>query len=261
VPALVLDVYAGLLGLVVGSFLNVVVHRLPRGQSLVRPRSRCPWCGAPIRALDNLPVLSFILLRGRCRHCTGPISWRYPLMEILTAALFVLSLERFGPGWAAVAGAVFSALLLALAAIDLEHFLLPDSLTLPGIAVGLALRAAASRPDWISGLASGAAGALVGAGLLFLVAETWLWLRGEEGMGLGDAKLLAMIGAFLGWAGVAVGFVVACALGAAMGLALLAAQRAGRKTRLPFGVFLAVGGLVALHAGTMLVDRYLALLQ
>jgi leader peptidase (prepilin peptidase)/N-methyltransferase len=181
-------------------------------------------------------------------------------MELLTAVLFVISMERFGPGWAAIAGAVFSALLLALAAIDLEHFLLPDSLTLPGIAVGVALRAAISRPDWLSGLASGAAGALVGAGLLFLVAETWLWLRGEEGMGLGDAKLLAMVGAFLGWTGVAVSFVIACALGAAAGLALLATQRAGRKTRLPFGVFLAIGGVVGLYAGTMLVDRYLALL-
>lgn len=225
---IVLDVYAGLLGLVVGSFLNVVVHRLPRGQSLVRPRSRCPWCGAPIRALDNLPVLSFLLLRGRCRHCSGPISWRYPLMELVTALLFVVSMERFGPGWASIAGAVLSAFLLALAAIDLEHFLLPDSLTLPGIAVGVALRAAISRPDWPSGLVSGAAGALVGA--------------------------------FLGWTGVAVTFVVACALGAAAGLTLLATQRAGRKTRLPFGVFLALGGLVALYAGTMLVDRYLALL-
>ncbi len=257
---LLLDVYAGLLGLVVGSFLNVVVHRLPRGQSLVRPRSRCPWCGAPIRARDNLPLLSFVLLRGRCRHCTGPISWRYPLMELVTAGLFVACVERFGASLAALGGAVLCAMLLASAAIDIEHYLLPDALTLPGIAVGIVFRAAFSRPDWLDGLLTGFAGALVGGGLLFLVAETWLWLRGEEGMGLGDAKLLAMVGAFLGWPGVAITFVAACVLGATTGVALVAARRAGRKTRLPFGLFLGLGAMVALFAGPAILERYLALL-
>ena len=255
-----LAVYAGLVGLVVGSFLNVVVHRLPRGQSLVRPRSRCPWCGSSIRALDNLPLLSFLLLRGRCRHCSGPIAWRYPLMELATAALFVAAIELLGPNLDAVAAAALGALLLAAAAIDVEHFILPDAITLPGIALGLALRALAARPDWLDGLLTGAAGALLGGGLLFLIAETWLWLRGEEGMGLGDAKLLAMIGAFLGWPGVAVTFVAACFLGATTGLVLLALRRAGRRTRLPFGVFLAAGAFVALFAGPVLLERYLALL-
>lgn len=255
-----LAVYAGLVGLVVGSFLNVVVHRLPRGQSLVRPRSRCPWCGVPIAARDNLPLLSFLLLRGRCRHCSGPIAWRYPVMEAVTSVLFVACLERFGLGWEAAGAAVFSALLLALAAIDLEHYLLPDALTLPGIAVGWTFRALVGRPDWFDGLLTGFAGALLGGGLLFLVAETWLWLRGEEGMGLGDAKLLAMVGAFLGWPGVAVTFVVGCLLGAGAGMALVLMRRAGRRTRLPFGLFLAAGALVALFAGPVIVERYLALL-
>ncbi len=255
-----LAVYAGLVGLVVGSFLNVVVHRLPRGQSLVRPRSRCPWCGAPIAARDNLPLLSFLLLRGRCRHCSGPIAWRYPAMELLTAALFIACFERFGLGWEAAGAAVLSALLLALAAIDLEHYLLPDALTLPGIAVGWIFRSLVARPDWFDGLLTGFAGALLGGGLLFLVAETWLWLRGEEGMGLGDAKLLAMVGAFLGWPGVAVTFVGGCLLGASAGAALVLLRRAGRRTRLPFGLFLAAGALVALFAGPAIVERYLALL-
>ena len=138
-PRILVDLYAALVGLVVGSFLNAVIHRLPRGQSLVRPRSRCPWCGAPIRARDNLPLVSFLLLRGRCRQCSGPIAWRYPLVELLTAAAFVACVERFGPRPEAAAAATFLALLIALAAIDIEHLLLPDSLTFPGMAAGLAL--------------------------------------------------------------------------------------------------------------------------
>jgi leader peptidase (prepilin peptidase)/N-methyltransferase len=131
---------------------------------------------------------------------------------------------------------------------------------LPGIAVGWIFRALVGRPDWFDGLLTGFAGALLGGGLLFLVAETWLWLRGEEGMGLGDAKLLAMVGAFLGWPGVAVTFVVGCLLGAGAGMALVLMRRAGRRTRLPFGLFLAAGALVALFAGPVIVERYLALL-
>src|SRR6185503_18556905 len=131
---LLLDLYAALVGLIVGSYLNVVIHRLPREESTVLPRSRCPRCGAPVRARDNLPLISFLLLRGRCRECKAPISWRYPLVEAATGALFVACLESFGLTWQAAAAAAFGAALIALAGIDLEHFLLPDAITLPGIA-------------------------------------------------------------------------------------------------------------------------------
>jgi leader peptidase (prepilin peptidase)/N-methyltransferase len=255
-PDLLLDVYAALLGLIVGSYLNVVVHRLPRGLSTVAPRSRCPSCGGAIGMRDNLPVVSWLLLRGRCRHCGAVIAWRYPLVEAATALLFVACVERFGASPEALVAALLCSLLLALAAIDAEHLLLPDRLTLPGLVVGLAVQ------PWIAwgGLVPAVLGAALGAGILLAMWGLWLLLRGEEGLGLGDVKMLAMIGAFLGWKGVLVTLLVASVAGSLVGLALLAGGRAGPRTRLPFGVFLAFGGLVALFWGRALADAYLALL-
>lgn len=232
-------------GLVVGSFLNVVAHRLPRGLSVVWPGSHCPWCGGAVRALDNLPVLSFLLLRGRCRRCGAPISWRYPLLEGLTAVIFAALAWRHGypPNFGTFAAfAVLATFLLALAAIDLEHFLLPDALTFGGIAAGLALQAWIPQVSWVDA----AVGVLAGAGGLFLLAEAWLWLRGEEGLGLGDAKMAALIGAFLGWQGTVVAVVGASIIGAVVGLTLLAARRMHSRSPLPFGVFLALGALLAI---------------
>jgi leader peptidase (prepilin peptidase)/N-methyltransferase len=248
--------YAAILGLIVGSYLNVVVYRLPRRLSTVVPRSRCPECGAPIRARDNLPVVSWLLLGGRCRACRTPISPRYPLIEVATAALFVGCVLRFKVSVAALAAALFGALLIALAAIDVEHLLLPDRLTLPGIAAGLAL----SPFLPFGGFRSALLGALLGGGILLALTGAWLLLRGEEGMGLGDAKMLAMIGAFLGWKGMVVALFSASLVGALVGVALLGRSRAGLKTKLPFGAFLALGGLFALFAGAPLVDLYLRLL-
>jgi leader peptidase (prepilin peptidase) / N-methyltransferase len=254
-PRLLLDLYAVLLGLIIGSFLNVLVHRLPRGRSFVLPRSRCPWCGGVIAARDNLPIVSWLLLRGRCRKCSAPISPRYPLVEAATALLFLACLERFGATAHAAAAAIFCALLLALAVTDIEHLLLPDGLTFPGMATGLALQ------PWLPPTAAEAlVGMLAGAGALFLIAELWLWLRGEEGMGLGDAKLLAMVGAFLGWQGALLSLFFGVVVGAALGIALLVAGRRGWKSRLPFGTFLALGALVALFTGNGPLDRYLRLL-
>ena len=253
---LVLLVYATVVGLIVGSYLNVVVYRLPLRLSTVLPRSRCPVCASPIRARDNLPVVSFLLLRGRCRRCGARIAWRYPLIELATALLFFAVVARFGLSFEALTAALFGCLMLALAAIDAEHYVLPDRLTLPGIAAGLALQ------PWIAGgsLRGALLGAALGGGALLAVRAAWTLVRREEGMGLGDVKMLAMVGAFLGWQGAAVTFFVATAFGAAVGLALLALGRAGRRTRLPFGVFLAVGGLVALFWGRWLADAYLRLL-
>jgi len=255
---LLLDLYAALLGLVTGSYLNVVIHRLPRRTSTVLPRSRCPECGAPIRPLDNVPVVSWLALRGRCRDCGRPISPRYPLVEAGTTVLFVLSAERFGLSPAAPVAAVLCALLVALAVIDVEHLLLPDRLTLPGIALGVALQPVTgwAGAGW-RGVVGGLLGAALGAGVLLAAYGLWWLVRREEGLGLGDVKMLAMIGAFLGWRGVAVGLFVGAAAGALVGLSAMALGRAGLRSKLPFGAFLALGGLVALFAGPELVRLYL----
>lgn len=251
-----LYLYGALVGLVTGSFLNVVIHRVPRGVSIVRPRSRCPYCNGPIRAADNIPVLSWLLLKGRCRRCGAPISARYPLLEALTGALFALCVARFGFTVEALVAAVFCSLLVVLAAIDLEHFLLPDRITLPGIALGWLLQ------RWLpaTSLLEAIVGALVGAGVLILLINVWYWLRDEESMGLGDVNMLAMIGAFLGWQGVISTLFIASLLGALAGLALIAARRLTLKGRLPFGFFLALGALVSLFAGEALIGWYAQLL-
>lgn len=253
---ILLGVWVAAVGLVVGSFLNVVIHRVPRGASIVLPRSKCPWCNGVIRASDNIPVLSWLVLRGRCRHCSAPISGRYPAVEAFTALLFVACFEAFGPTPEAATAALFCCLMIVLAAIDSEHYLLPDAITFPGLALGLALQA------WIpqATLVEAVTGALVGAGLLILLLNVWFWLRGEESMGLGDVNMLAMIGAFLGWQGVLTTMVLASFLGAVVGLGLIAARRMEMKSKLPFGVFLAAGGLVSLFFGPSLVDWYRQLL-
>lgn len=232
-----LILYVALVGLVVGSYLNVVIHRLPREVSTVLPRSCCPSCGALIRARDNVPLLSFLLLRGRCRQCRAPISWRYPAIELLTAVCFVACLVRFGVSLAGLAGLIFCGLLIALAAIDAEHRLLPDVLTLPGIAIGLALQ------PWLpwSSLVPAALGAVLGG--VALITGSWIWerLRRRPGLGWGDAKMLAMIGAFLGPKGMLVALLFAAMTAAIVGIVGLLARRMTLETRLPFGVFLALG--------------------
>ncbi len=261
---ILLGVYAAVLGLIVGSYLNVLIYRLPRGISTVLPRSRCPECGELIRAVDNVPVLSFLLLGGRCRACRARISWRYPLIEAATAALFVACLLRFGLTFEAPVAALFGSLMLALAIIDIEHMILPDALTWPGIFLGILLQpllswARLGEGPWLA-MAGAAAGALLGAGVLLAVWLLWYLVRHEEGMGLGDAKMLAVIGAFLGWKGVLVALFIASLSGAAVGLALMGWGRLGARSKLPFGAFLALGGLVALFAGEPLVRAYARLL-
>ena len=256
-PSWFLVLWAGALGLIVGSYLNVLAHRLPRGISTVTPRSRCPACGAAIRARDNLPVVSWLLLRGRCRDCGAPIPARYPLVEAVTGLAFAGAVARFGFGLEALVAAVLCALLVALAAIDVEHLLLPDRLTLPGIALGLGAQLVVSGGS----LARGLSGALVGAGILLVLAGAWQLLRGVEGMGLGDVKMLAMIGAFLGLGGVMVTLVLGTLLGSVAGLALVARGRGTMQLQLPFGFFLAIGGLVAVFAGGPIVSAYLGLLR
>ena len=248
--------YTAVIGLMVGSFLNVVIHRLPRGESIVISRSRCPFCHRQLSPLENIPLISFLFLRGRCRSCHAPISWRYPLVELLTSVLFVLCVVRFGPTPEAAVAALFCAILVALAGIDVSYFLLPDKITLPGIAVGVALQAWLPRTSLLDALL----GILVGAGLLILTINVWYWLRNEEGMGLGDVNMLAMVGAFLGWSGVLVTLFAGALAGATVGLGLMATKKMGFRSKLPFGAFLAAGALAALFWGEELVRRYLELL-
>jgi leader peptidase (prepilin peptidase)/N-methyltransferase len=199
-----------MIGLIVGSFINVVVYRLPQGLSVVRPRSSCPVCATPIAATDNIPVLSWLLLRGRCRSCSAPISARYPVTELLSGLLFLLVLLKasvFLPGdpanfWlASLHGVLLTSLLLAVTLIDLDHFIIPDILSLPGCLVGLALAAVAPAATGVTWQYAGI-GALAGSGFLLLVAVSYSVVRGREGMGMGDVKLMTTIGAFLGFSSI-----------------------------------------------------------
>lgn len=240
-----------LMGLSIGSFLNVVIYRLPRGQSLVSPGSRCPKCGSELRWYDNVPVLSWALLAGRCRRCREPISAQYPIVEIITALLFMLVAWVTPEGPLLISRLVLVAMLVALFGIDLEHQILPNTITLPGIVVGLMFSAIAP-PGWKDALL----GALLGAGVLYGIAAAYYAVRREEGLGMGDVKMLAMIGAFLGWKAVLVTLVLSSISGAILGLALIAAQRGGMKLALPFGTFLAVGAVAAMLAGDPLIAWY-----
>jgi leader peptidase (prepilin peptidase)/N-methyltransferase len=223
---------------------------------VVSPGSHCPACGAPIRARDNIPVLSWLLLGGRCRVCSAPISARYPLIELANGALWSLFFLR-ARDWPELAGGVFFAsCCVALAAIDAEFQILPDKITLTGLVLGIALAfLSRTRTPWEALL-----GAALGGGGLYLVAFLYEKIAGHEGMGLGDVKMLAMIGAFLGPGGVLVAVLLGSLAGSAVGLAAIAFGRGDRKMRLPFGVFLAAGGIAALFFGDALLSRYRALL-
>jgi len=241
-------------GLVIGSFLNVCIHRLPASQSIVHPRSRCPQCGHLIRVYDNIPVLSYLLLRGRCRDCGARISLRYPVVELLSGAFAAMALARFGLGWQALLMYALIAAFLVITFIDLDHRIIPDVITLPGIPIGLA---ASFGPGMISPLES-LLGILAGGGSLFLVAWGYQLVTQREGMGGGDIKLLAMIGAFIGWKGVLLTIFIASLTGTLAGMALIFRRRGDMKLAVPFGPFLAVGAIAYLFMGPELMSWYLA---
>jgi leader peptidase (prepilin peptidase) / N-methyltransferase len=269
---------AVLLGLAVGSFLNVVIHRLPRmlekgwraecaelsgnplpaGETynLVLPRSSCPHCGHPIRAVENIPVLSYMALRGRCAACKAPISLRYPAVEALAAALAGYIAWRFGASAAAAGAMLFAWTMIALAFIDLDTFYLPDNLTLPLLWTGLAFNIGATFTDLTSAVIGAAGGYLV----LWAVFWAYKLATGKEGMGYGDFKLLAAIGAWLGWKMLPLVILLSSFVGAVIGIGLIVLARRGRNVPIPFGPYLVLAGLIALFYGEQLNRQYLDLL-
>jgi leader peptidase (prepilin peptidase)/N-methyltransferase len=246
--------FVTLLGLMLGSFMNVVIYRLPRGLSPVRPRSGCPSCGHMLAWYENLPVVSYLVLRGRCRACRASISPMYPIIESLTGAMFLAGYLWYGPGPLLIVRLVFGWAMLALFVIDLQHKILPNVITLPGIVVGVLANALAG-PGWVASLI----GAAVGAGILFAIAEIYYRVRHEEGLGMGDVKMLGMIGAFLGWRLVLLTLVLSSFLGSIVGVGVLIVKKESLKYALPFGTFLAVGALVAAVGGDALLRWYLGL--
>lgn len=266
---------ATLLGLFVGSFLNVVIHRLPRmmerewhaqaaelrgeepeaGEpfNLATPRSRCPHCGHLIGAIENIPVVSYLVLRGRCRHCSAPIGKRYPLIETFSAVASAYVAWHFGPGLAAVGGLIFLWSMIALAFIDLDTQLLPDQITLPLLWLGLAFNLASTYVP----LSAAVVGAMLG--YLSLWSVYWLFklVTGKEGMGYGDFKLLAAIGAWLGWQVLPLTILLSSLVGAVVGISLILFARHGRNVPIPFGPYLAAAGILALLWGEQITARYL----
>ena len=269
---------AALFGLAIGSFLNVVIHRLPRmmerdwaaqcadlrgeppaaseAYSLLRPRSHCPHCNRPVGAFENIPVLSFLFLRGRCRGCSQPISWRYPIVEALTGLLFGVVAWLLGPTLAAAGAMGFVAAMVALTFIDFDTQLLPDDITLPLLWAGLLLNISGTYTD----LTSSVVGAV--AGYLSLWTVYWLFklATGKEGMGYGDFKLLAAIGAWLGWKMLPLTILLSSLVGALVGIALIVLAKRGRNVPIPFGPYLATAGIIALFWGKPLTQAYLGTL-
>lgn len=250
-----LVVACAVLGLLVGSFLNVVVHRVPRNESVVRPRSRCPGCGAELAARDNIPVLSWVLLKGRCRSCGEPISARYPALELLTAAVFAATAARLGADAALPAFLVVMAGLVAISAVDLERFIVPNRILYPTLflAAPLLLGAAAVDGGW-SHVRTAAIGGAAGWGLLLVI-----HLISPAGMGFGDVRLAGLIGMMLGWLSVGhlfVGLFLAFLAAAVVGVALIVVGVKGRKDKVPFGPFLAFGALLAVLFGAQVLDWY-----
>jgi leader peptidase (prepilin peptidase)/N-methyltransferase len=237
--------FAAVAGAILGSFANVLIYRMPNNESIVTPRSRCPRCRTPIRAVDNIPVLSYLLLRGRCRRCGQPISARYPLVEILMALLAAAAWAALPDLASRVAAITLVFLLVVITFIDIDHQLILNRLSYPGIAAGLAFAAAQGR------LVPAAASAVAAGGLIAAIV-----IASRGGMGEGDIKLAAMIGAFLGWPGVAVALFASFAVGGAVGIGLLALRLRRRRDAIPFGPALASGALIGLFWGDRIWTWY-----
>lgn len=278
IPQPFIYVVTGVVGAIIGSFLNVVIHRVPRDESVVLPGSRCPSCGAVISFYDNVPVLSYLMLGGRCRSCKVHISARYPAVEALTALLWLAVVWRQGVSFALPFDLIFVTAITALIFIDAEHMILPNVITYPGIVFALVARIAmpflmgrpyfddlqmlmggmlAGMPVWAASLTGALIGALVGGGSLWLMGWTWEKLRGIEAMGLGDVKMMFMVGAYLGWRLTILNIFLGVFSGSLIGIALMARQgKRNMQMLLPFGVFLGIGAIAALLFGSEIVEWY-----
>jgi leader peptidase (prepilin peptidase)/N-methyltransferase len=243
---------SGLLGLAVGSFLNVCIYRLPLDESLAFPASHCTNCHRKLRWFENVPVLAWLVLRGRCRTCHAFISPVYPLVELFTGVMFAWAAGQYGPGWLLISRLLFGCMLIVLFFIDLRHRILPNVITVGGTVIGFILSFVAP-PGWVSSLI----GLVIGGLIPLLLAEAYLRLRRIEGLGMGDVKMLALIGAFLGWPLVLLTLAAASILGSIVGLGLILARRGDMKLALPFGTFLAVAAMFAAAVGDPIVSWYM----
>ena len=261
------------LGAMIGSFLNVVIHRLPRAESIVFPNSRCPSCGAAIRPYDNIPIVSYLVLRGRCRACRTPISARYPMVEALTAILYGLTFLRDGLTFVLPFDLLFVTAIIALIFIDAEHMILPNVITYPGIAFAFMTRLLIPNlygveamttehlglPVWAASLVGAVIGALAGGGSLWLMGWLWERLRGVEAMGLGDVKMMFMVGAYMGWPLTVLTIFLAVVSGSLAAIVLMLGRRErDMQMLLPFGIFLGIGAIAGLFIGSSIITWYMA---
>ena len=278
IPPTFIYIIAGVFGAIIGSFLNVVIHRVPREESIVFPHSRCPSCGNVIAFYDNIPVLSYVVLLGKCRSCRAPFSIRYPAVELLTALVFVAVTWHDGLTVALPFDLIFAAALMALIFIDAEHMILPNVITYPGMIFAIVARVAipllsgaphfddlgslsqgplAIYPIWAVSLIGAIIGALIGGGSLWLMGWTWEKLRGVEAMGLGDVKMMFMVGAYLGWRLTILTIFMGVLSGSIIGIVLMMRQaKRDMQMLLPFGVVLGIGSIVALLVGPNIVGWY-----
>ncbi|HBC47237.1 MAG TPA: prepilin peptidase [candidate division Zixibacteria bacterium] len=248
-----------LFGLAFGSFFNVVIYRLPNGMSLLRPPSHCPKCDNLIKSYDNIPILSFLILRGKCRHCKASISWRYPAVEALTGVLAVVAIYHFGFTIKGIEAALLSLLFVPIFFIDMEHWIIPDSLDLPWILVGLAL---AFVSGGFVGWKGALIGAVVGGGLFFLIMQLGKVAFKKEAMGFGDVKFAAMLGAFLGGWKLLLIILLASFLGSVVGVTLIiSSNKKGKPTYVPFGPFLVIAALISIYFGDSIIGAYLNLIR
>ena len=250
---IVIPLFVFIFGALIGSFLNVCIYRIPEGKSIVSPPSHCPSCGEGVRWYDNIPILSYLILRGKCRFCANRISVQYPLVELLTALAALFFFLKFQLSIVFAILFIFTAALIVISFIDLEHRIIPDVISLPGIIVGFVAALFLPEVGWMSSLI----GILVGGGSLLLVAWVYQLLTRKEGMGGGDIKLLAMMGAFLGWRAIPFIIFASSLIGSVIGISVMLIQKKDSKFALPFGPFLAIGALIYIFFGSRIISWYL----